>query len=326
MDDIALVLSGGGAKGAFEAGVIHRLVEGGVTPTVLAGTSAGALNAAALAVGMPPDELVEMWTRLRSRDVYRPRRDVHRLIRPGRLLHSVRHVLTTGPWTSGAHLLDAVGWSWLFDMAPLRRLLVDALGSERLDIPEEHALSLSVLEAETGRHLRFCNRLPQGRPADGYVCEPLTVDHVLASAAIPGLFRPPRIGDYHYWDGGLVANTPLQAALPYGAQTAIVVATGAVDRQAGAPRSAEDVVSMSIDHLMRYSMVSDLNHARTVNELVAAAPEATYHQQVRLVPVIPPERSAGVGRMLDFHPKHARDLVAAGEAAGQRALDDLERA
>ncbi len=321
---MALVLSGGGAKGAFEAGVIARLEQAGVVPRTLSGTSAGAINAAALAVGMPADELVELWSSMRSRDVYRFRRDLYRLVRPWHLFGHPDRLLGLGTWTASAHLLDSIGWSWIFDTSPLRKLLVRLLGGEELPIAPGRVLTVSVVEAASGRQLQFASELPPDRPHGAYVETAMTVDHVLASAAIPGLFRPQRIDGELYWDGGLVSNTPLQAALPFCPDRAFVVATGAIERQGVEPNSLEQVVSLMADHVMRFGIVSDLDHAETVNRLVRASPEATYHRDVELIPIVPEPRPTGLGRFLDFEPEIARDLIQAGRDAAERALRRLD--
>lgn len=323
----ALVLSGGGAKGAFEAGVIAGLTDLGITPTILSGTSAGALNAAAVAVGLDPGALVELWTGLESRDVYRMRRDVHRLLRawhllahPGRLLGRDRH-------TTSEHVLDSVGWTWLFETSPLRQRLVDLLGGETLEVQEGTVLSLSCVDAASGALVRFTNAAPPaGRERAQAIVTELTVDHLLASAAIPGLFAPVQLDGRTYWDGGLIANTPLTGAVAYQPDRAIVVATGAVDRDAGVPRSLGQVVSTMVDHLLRYAMVKDLGHTRTVNALVAEAPEATRHRHIELVAITPVRDRSGIGELIDFEPARAEMLVSAGRDAVRRAFDRADAA
>lgn len=317
----ALVLSGGGAKGAFEAGVVAAVEEAGVRPTVLAGTSAGALNAAAVACGFGADRLADLWTSLESGDVYRVRRDVHRLFRPVHLLANPRRLLGRGPHATSEHLLDAIGWTWLLHTRPLRRRLVEELGGEVLPLRDDVVLAMPCVNAATGELVRFTNRLPDDRPTAGHCEVELTVDHVLASAAIPGVFAPVEVEGGSWWDGGLVANTPLAAALAYRPDTAIVVATGAVERTGRAPRFLGEAASLIIDHVMRFGMVQDMDHAQTVNALARAAPEATHHRVVDLVPVVPDDRDrSGLGELLDFDPGRARQLVDHGHEVGADAL------
>lgn len=316
------MLSGGGAKGAFEAGVLAAIEEDGVRPEVVSGTSAGALNAAAVACGIDAATLIELWTGLESGDVYRLRRDVHRLVRPLHLIGNPSRLLGRGWYSTSEHLLDSIGWTWLFHLAPLRRRLVELLGGEELPIVDGTALTVSCLDAASGELVRFTNASPTGKRDDGTYREvTMTVDHVLASAAIPGIFAPVEVEGRAWWDGGLVANTPLSAAMGYGPATAIVVATGAVERTGRAPRSLGEAASQIVDHLMRHGLVKDMDHAQTVNELVRAAPEATRHGHVDLVPVVPGDRDrSGLGELLDFDPRRARQLVDHGRRVGGQAL------
>lgn len=318
----ALVLSGGGAKGAFEAGVIAAIEDADLRPTVLSGTSAGAINAAAVACGIPVDRLVQLWTSLESGDVYRVRRDVHRLVRPVHLLGNPAALLGRGWHSTSEHVLDSIGWTWLFHTGPLRDRLVAVLGGEVLPVRDDVVLVVACVNAASGELVRFTNRAPAADRDDGTYREvTLTVDHLLASAAIPGIFSPVEIDGATWWDGGLVANTPLSAAMGYDPETAIVVATGAVDRSGDVPRSLGEAVSRIIDHVMRHGMVKDIDHAQTVNALVRASPEATRHQEVRLVPVVPGEGDrSGLGELLDFDPRRARQLVADGRDEGAAAI------
>ncbi len=327
LDDVAVVLSGGGAKGAFEAGVLEAVADAGLAPRVLAGTSAGALNAAAIACGIPAADVAGLWSSLESRHVWRLRRDVHHLLRPLHLLGNPRRLLGLGEWTTSEHLLDSVGWTWLVDQSPLRELVVDLLGGERLPIEDGRILSVSCVDAGTGEVVRFANRAPPGaRPGDQVLVRELTVDHILASSAIPGLFRPVEIDGELYWDGGLVANTPLRAALTHHPDAAAVVAAGAIDRDHGPPESLGDVIGMIVDHLMRHAMVNDLDHAETVNRLVEAAPDATYHHAIELVPITPERTGVSIGSLLDFEPSVAARLIEAGRREAGPAVERLRRA
>lgn len=319
----ALVLSGGGADGAFEAGVIAALADQGIHPTVLAGTSAGALNAAAVAVGLDADAIIELWSSLESRDVYRPRLDLHRFLRPLHLLDPRKLARVAGDPTLTDHVLDGIGWTWLLDPSPLRDRIVDAFGGEVLPLRDDVTLTVPAVDLTTGRLVRFTNRRPRpGRDGERTIVTELTVDHLLASAAIPLLFRPPRVDGELYWDGGLVANTPLRAALQHEPDTAFVVATGAVEQQSHEPDRLGRTLGLAVDHLLRYALLEDLDHARTVNQLVRHAPEATKHKLVDFV-VVAPERRAGggLGHLLDFEPSRARDLIEHGRTVTEGVLE-----
>lgn len=322
---VALVLSGGGAKGAFGAGVAAGLADAGVEPDIVAGTSAGALNAAGVACGLT-EELLALWEAVESRDVFRPRLDIHRLVRPVHLLAHPNRLLGWGGHSTSGHLLDSIGWTWLFHLGPLRERLVELVGGTELPVREDVTLTVVCVEVGTGELVRFTNReLPEHRRDPSYCVTNLTVDHLLASASIPGLFAPVAIGDDEYWDGGLGANTPLSAAMVHEPETAFVVASGAVDREGRSPGSLGQAVSLMVDHLLRFGMLKDLDHTETVNELVRANPAATRHREARLVPIVPDDARSGLGELLDFDPAVARDLIADGRRAARDAVDRWRR-
>lgn len=274
-----------------------------------------------MACGIPPDDLVDLWGSLESGDVYRVRRDVHRLVRPVHLLAHPDRLLGRGVHATSEHVLDSIGWTWLFHLGPLREQLVELLGDEVLPVRDGVTLTVACVDAASGDLVRFTNRAPGGDRAEpGFHEVELTVDHLLASAAIPAVFAPVEIDGRTYWDGGLIANTPLTAAVSYDPEVAFVVATGAVDRTGEPPRSLGQLASRIVDHLMRFSLVQDLDHAQTVNELVRAAPDATRHRVIDLVPVVPERVHTGIGELLDFDPARARELVAGGERKGAEAI------
>ena len=301
--------------------MIAALDDADVRPEVLSGTSAGALNAAAVACGVPVERLVQLWRSMESGDVYRLRRDVHRLIRPLHLVSNPWALLGRGQRSTSEHLLESIGWTWLFHTAPLRKRLVALLGGEVLPIRDDVVLTVACVDVVSGELVRFTNRAPTGvRAEPGYREVTMTVDHLLASAAIPCIFAPIEVEGGTWWDGGLVANTPLSAAMAYDPDDAIVVATGAVERTGEPPRSLGQAASQIIDHIMRFGMVKDMDHAQTVNELVRAAPEATHHREVQLVPVVPDDDQSGLGELLDFDPRRAHQLIEDGRRIGATAV------
>ncbi len=322
---MALVLSGGGARGAFDVGVAKAVLEAGITPQILAGTSAGALTAAGLAMGWDTDRLETFWCGQETRHVMRPRLDLHRLFRLGRLLGDPRRFLGFGEHTASEALLDLFGWTWLFHMRPLRRRIVDAIGGEVLPLQPGRILTVSAVEVDTGEFVRFSNAEPaDGRSGDGLRVVQMTVDHILASAAIPGLFEPVEIDGRSYWDGGLASNTPLAAAFEHEPDAAVVVASAARHNRPYAPRSFGDVIGLAVEHLFTQSLVVDLDHARTVNRLVASGQAETVHRIVELVTVTPSGLTPGIGQLLDFEPSRAARFIEDGYRAARESLADEE--
>ncbi|CAN5701265.1 MAG: patatin-like phospholipase family protein [Actinomycetota bacterium] len=307
---LGLVLSGGGSRGAFEAGVIAAMEQAGLRPAVVSGTSAGALNAAGMAAGLGADSLATWWGSIADAQVYRMRRDIWRLLRPAGLL---------GPGNVAARLLRSVGWTWLWDIEPLRRTVIEALGGQRVPSRDDLVLAVSAVEVTSGELVRFVSaRPPPERRSDRYRAVDIDVDHLLASAAVPLLFKPARVGGVLHWDGGIVANTPIAPALAFEPDAVIVVMTARRDRKRPEPASLADAVGRYLDAVQRFSLEADLARAHTINELVRSAPRATTKRFVDLLVVEPDV--ADLGDALNFDPATARRLIAAGHDVGSAAI------
>ncbi|WP_437325548.1 patatin-like phospholipase family protein [Sorangium sp. So ce381] len=249
---VAIVLTGAGARGAYEAGFVSRLLPelGKTRPTILIGTSAGAINAALLASVAAKtqeeasSELVERWQRIHKEMVLGP---------------VFRSLVRAGAEYAAGLLLGTNGPTSLLDTRPLRsslanRSLIDwdvindnlqfnpkDCGSDgRVDgnKPRIDVLAVATTESGSGRTKIFYQMGTNSRAntprndddrAIDYVPTQLSSDHVLASAAIPVLFPPARIGSpargHFYVDGGVRLNAPLQPAIDFGAKGIIVVST-----------------------------------------------------------------------------------------------------
>ena len=225
----ALVLSGGGARGAYHIGVIEALIEqgwmaDGKGPDIIAGTSIGAINAAALASGLPIAELKRRWLAMHTEDVHRLSSDLPAVSRPllRFLLHSVLTSDTHGggrdqlppeeSQMSASGLFAKVGalfaqrpFHSLLDTTPWRHTLGGWMDFERMNSSQSPALLLAATELQTGALDLFCNRPLQGRAATI-----IGIDHLIASSSIPILYPWTAIGANRYWDGAVLANTPLE--------------------------------------------------------------------------------------------------------------------
>ena len=206
-DQIVLVLQGGGALGAYQAGVYEGLAEAGYEPDWIAGVSIGAINAALIA-GNPPAERVarlrEFWRRVsayRSLPMPEAESPFHAAwSNAGAALTAF--VGTPGffsPRVPPAVLApggDPAALS-LYDTAPLRRTL-EALASFDALNGGGMRVSLGAVDVQSGNSAYFDSAR-----------EPLDVRHVMASGALPPAFAPVEIAGRAYWDGGIVSNTPL---------------------------------------------------------------------------------------------------------------------
>ena len=231
---VAIVLPGGGARGAYEVGalsVLLPLLEArGERPVILCGTSVGAINATALGAvaDRPADEAVEVllaqWRGMRKGDVIKP------LVGPGLGWTALRML-------GEALEVPGVRLAGLLDPAPLRRSLDrwvdwDALHRNVRTGVIESACVVATSLARSGpvAFVDSVRRVPASRPADPlqYVPAVLDGEHVRASAAIPVLFPPveiehpaPMAG--HYVDGGTRLNAPVAPALALGADRVVVI-------------------------------------------------------------------------------------------------------
>lgn len=193
----ALVLSGGGGRGAYHVGVLRFLEEHEWIPDVVVGTSIGAVNGAAIASGHTSYSLWSLWRRLKTDDVQRR------------------------AW----NLFSLDEWNYLLDTTPLRRTLIKGgwIDLSRINAqPVSQHLRLTVVEMETGR-LRVFGNSPDPSPTSRCEHVEVTLDHILASCSIPLVYPPTKIGEVPFWDGGTVANTPLAPAIDAGAEDIVVV-------------------------------------------------------------------------------------------------------
>jgi NTE family protein len=215
-DCIALLLQGGGALGAYQAGVYEALAEAGIAPDWVAGISIGSINAAIIA-GNPPESRVgklrDFWEGV-TRSPLGLDGDLGSLLSRGDAARAFVNQLSAAaaatagaagffapripnPWFQPPGTIEATSY---YDTTPLRATLealidFDRINSERADI----RLSLGAVNVRSGNLTYFDTATHTIRP-----------EHVMASGALPPGFPAVEIEGEHYWDGGLVSNTPLQ--------------------------------------------------------------------------------------------------------------------
>ncbi len=210
-DTIGLVLQGGGALGAYQAGVYQALHEAGLEPDWVAGVSIGAVNSAIIAGNKPEhrvEKLEKFWMEVTSRDPYTTwfEGDNARKLRNG--LSAMHGMLFGQPGffkpvpvsgflsPRGARFSTA-----LYDTSPLHRTL-EKLADFKLINEGEIRFAVGAVNVESANFVYFDNTERDIEP-----------EHVMASGALPPGLPMIRIGRHHYWDGGLVSNTPLQHLL-----------------------------------------------------------------------------------------------------------------
>lgn len=233
---VGLVLSGGGAKGAYQVGALTYLSEIGFQPHLIAGTSIGALNGAVLASHKPFPVAVrllnELWERLGTEEIIQPN--------PGALIRAAGHVAGTLLPSFGSlykWLVDFLAEqgllkSGMFDPAPIERLIRETVNVEGMRTGLELWVavfpSLSVPGLGSAELLDFV-RAGAGVEAlwlrgQDFTDSPDTLYRLLlASAAIPLAFPKQEVNGRFYVDGGLADNVPLGALAKVGCTHAIVI-------------------------------------------------------------------------------------------------------
>lgn len=237
----ALVLSGGGGRGAFHVGALRFLHEHEWFPDVVVGTSIGAVNGAAIASGHDARSLWALWQRLRTEDVQKPN-------------------------------LKGLVDGFLLDTAPLTKTLTNEnwLDIDRLNSPNAAVhLRITTTEVDTGRLLVFGNS-PDER-GKGAIQERIEIKHIISSCSIPLVYPATRMKDHLYWDGATVSNTPLSAAIDAGAEEIVVVLMtpwGDQNESVPLPKSLQEAAGLALDWALLGSFRADLKLFQRVNTLV----------------------------------------------------------
>jgi NTE family protein len=262
-DRMALVLQGGGALGAYQAGVYQALHEAGLEPDWVAGVSIGGINAAIIA-GNPPERRVErlreFWETITARRIwaYTPDGDDPRKARNAwsstmTMLMGQPGFFTPhfpNPWFS---LRGAKTATSFYDSSPLRETLLRLVDFELLN-RRETRYACGAVNVLNGNFAYFDNTMADIIP-----------EHVMASGALPPALPMVNIGTDNYWDGGLVSNTPLQHVLENAASKNILVfQVDLFSARGNLPRDMYDVLARQkdIQYSSRTRLVTDYFRTR----------------------------------------------------------------
>jgi NTE family protein len=295
----ALVLSGGGARGAYQVGVLRGLVEqgflgaGGAAIDVFVGSSAGSINCAALAawagdLGAGIAGLEAVWRGIRPSQVYRT--DVGSL---GRIGLRWAWDLSFGGATG------AVQPRSLLDTTPLRGLLAEHLPLERI---AEHvsagrltALALIATDLQTSNGVIFLagrEDLPSWTRRRWRIERTeIRVEHVLASSAIPIFFPSVAIDGRHYGDGSIRNTAPLSPAINLGADRIIAIGVSGPQPTDAAPASPDvptvaQIAGVLLDAVMLDAIEVDVEHSQRVNTSVMRYPTSEDRHALRQIDVL----------------------------------------
>jgi NTE family protein len=295
-----LILTGGGARAAYQVGVLKAIArirrDSGADLRrnpfgVIAGTSAGAINAAALACHCDRfdeavDSIAEVWRNFSAEQVYRA--DSLGVIRSG------------AQWLT----MLSIGWviaRWrrarprsLLDNSPLADLLLRMVPVERLqrmlDERHLHALAVSASSYSSGLHVTFYHAAapiePWTRSQRIAVRSPITTEHLLASSAIPFVFPAQSLAlegvDEWFGDGSMRQTAPISPAVHLGAQRILVVGAGRmqeppgrrIDPKAGYPSLAQ-IAGHAMSNIFLDALAVDIERMRRINHTLSLLPRET---------------------------------------------------
>jgi NTE family protein len=215
-ENVALLLQGGGALGAYQAGVYEALAEHTIEPGWVAGISIGAINSAIIAGNPPKDrigKLRQFWEEVSGQSVgwgdWLPHLVHNPTIRGAANQIAASNVLMNGaPGFFTPRLLppplhpsgSAGATSW-YDTTPLKATLEKLVDFDLINARKTR-FSVGAVNVRTGNFAYFDN-----------ATDTIRAEHIMASGALPPGFPPVEVDGEHYWDGGLVSNTPLDWVL-----------------------------------------------------------------------------------------------------------------
>jgi NTE family protein len=285
---LGLLMTGGGARGAYQAGVLKRIGEikqvqtrGNPFP-IIGGSSAGAINGCALAVGS--DDLStatrvisKLWSELRPQDVFRCD-----------LLTQAHNSITWILDLSFGGILGGGNARSLLDATPLRHFLGKHLDCERIQTNIKqgylYALAISATNYHSGRSYLFIQG-KKGHPMWNRsrrvtLSTKITVDHICASAAIPFIFQPVRLqtprGTAFFGDGCVRLHQPLSPIIHLGAEriVAIGVRGETLEHQEEASDdrgpSLAEVMGVLFNVIFLDHLTTDIEHLERLNGLLAS--------------------------------------------------------
>ncbi|HVF25700.1 MAG TPA: patatin-like phospholipase family protein, partial [Anaerolineales bacterium] len=370
----SLILSGGGGRGAFHAGVYKYLMQkekknldsehaGSWDPHIIVGTSIGAVNGAAIAQGMPADQLIEVWKSLEEKDIQGLPPGMRGVARWaaraifGEVLDArlpqVAPQEATSPipkeyWPPLPLLPNWIAerlvghWINLLDTGPLRKTLFTRFNLDEGELAaSKKALLIAATKVRTGERVLFSNRdvfdhkRGELRPD---VFTGITADRILASCSIP-LVYPWTFDagtESFYWDGALVANTPLGVAIDMmgddvnvPAEVVVVLMTPWWERGDPAPAKANtepksfgDAITWMLDWMLLASFRENLKMIRAFNKLVKREREENqppYRYRLVNPIIVSPMDFLRAERIIDYDGDVSAQLIDEGYKAARHA-------
>ncbi len=346
MTHVGLVLTGGGARAAYQVGAIRALAEiagpGPLPFDVLTGISAGAINAVGLATGAEDfpavaERLAATWGRLTPDRIYRTG-----TLRLARIGTSWLRDLSTGG------LVARTGINYLLDSAPLRSLVEKELSLVRmrrhLRAGRIHGVAVSATNYHTGDGVTFFEAPPDVHPwarsTRVGVRARISAAHIMASAAIPVFFPPVAIHGAFFGDGCIRMHYPMSPAIHLGADRIVAISqrylrpaseTAGREARAHAPAMPmSEIAGVLLNAVFLDSLDSDLERLERINRTLQLVPRSKLENgdsDVRPLPalVLRPSRDLGHLAADEYHrfPAMLRYLLKGLGATGHTGEDLL---
>ena len=283
----ALILSGGGGRGAYQVGVWRRLQEVGWQPDLVCGTSIGSVNGALICSGLDADRMQELWLSLDGKGIFSVSLWQRIKYRCNKLL--------------GRH----PDWPALMDSEPLRRMLSEAVDEERLrrDAPRLVVAATNVCRGTV----------------EYFTGAELSVQHIVASCSIPIVFPWVEIGGELYWDGGILSNTPVFPAIEAGAcEILVVLLCPAGGQVTEPPKTTREAVTRMFDMLTLGSAQS-LNQSLSYhlgNDLRASTGTLSKDHCMDMgdirIGLVAPRGESSIAAVMDLDPGRVKARIADG--------------
>lgn len=316
---VGLVLAGGGARAAYQVGVLRAIAElippGSPNPfPILCGSSAGAINATTLAIYSTRfhegvRRLVYVWRNFHVHQVFRS--DV-----VGVLGNSIRWFAALTFGGLGRH--NPIS---LLDRTPLRQLLSQTLPCEKIQEAISagalHALSVTASGYDSGQSVTFFQGAPSlaswKRSRRVGSAGNITIDHLMASSAIPFLFSAVKINREYFGDGSMRQIAPISPALHLGAERVMVIGVRQ-DDSADTNRIVVDeypslaqIAGHVLNSIFLDSLEADLERLQRINKTISLIPENQLHEgavTLRNVDVLVIAPSEDLEKIAARHARH----------------------
>lgn len=313
---VVLVLQGGGALGAYQAGVYQALHEAGIEPDWVIGTSIGAINGALIA-GNPPAQRLErlraFWNSVEQNAAANVPEFCfplvgNALVNLTTMAAGIPSFFTPNPMVwFGQHALVGIEHAAYYTTAPLRQTLASLVDLDYIN-SRNTRISLGAVKISSGEMRYFDSSK-----------EAIALDHIMASGALPPAFPAIRVDDDFYWDGGLYSNTPIEAVLEdRPRRDSLIFAVDVWNPEGPLPESLWQVAGREKDiqyasransHIARQKQIHHLRHV--ILEMLKAMPE-----KLRNSPEI--KELAGWGCKTTMH---VARIVASGIASEDQMKD-----